>query len=66
MKYDIIVLGVDRADMLVLLEHRNWVLKWVKKRKLRWCLLKLGLYPNKSIIEISSGFNYLNMLLIMD
>jgi dihydrolipoamide dehydrogenase len=22
MKYDIIVLGVDRADMLVLLEHR--------------------------------------------
>jgi dihydrolipoamide dehydrogenase len=22
-------------------------------------LLKLGLYPNKSIIEISSGFNYL-------
>jgi dihydrolipoamide dehydrogenase len=27
--------------------------------KLRWCLLKLGLYPNKSIIEISSGFNYL-------
>jgi dihydrolipoamide dehydrogenase len=25
--------------------------------KLRWCLLKLGLY--QSIIEISSGFNYL-------
>jgi dihydrolipoamide dehydrogenase len=31
----------------------------IEKRKLRWCLLKLGLYPNKSIIEISSGFNYL-------
>jgi dihydrolipoamide dehydrogenase len=27
--------------------------------KLRWCLLELGLYPNQSIIKISSGFNYL-------
>jgi hypothetical protein len=33
MKYDIIVLGVDRADMLVLLEHRNWVLKCGEKKK---------------------------------
>jgi dihydrolipoamide dehydrogenase len=59
MKYDIIVLGSGPGGYVTAIRASQLGFKVAVIEKLRWCLLELGLYPNQSIIKISSGFDYL-------
>ena len=58
MKYDVIVLGSGPGGYVTAIRASQLGFKVavVEKENLRWCMFELGMYPNKSITKISSGF----------